>query len=110
MCVVFLLSAGVSLANAEGVARVDAERLVNGMSKTDGSAHALAERHYLAGYLAGVADAAEGKSWCADRKIKSGEIDSAVLGELRKMPRDALRENAAAWVERILKQKFPCRN
>lgn len=108
--VLVALSVGVNLANAAAPARVDADRLASGMSANDDSAFAIADRHYLAGYMAGVADATEGKAWCSNGKIKAGEIDSEVLGELRKMPGDMLKENAATLIGRVLKQKFPCRH
>ncbi|WP_409364305.1 Rap1a/Tai family immunity protein [Burkholderia sp. Bp9031] len=46
-----------------------------------------AERHAMAWYLAGVSDATEGKDWCDNGRVKPGEIDSEVLGDLGKRPR-----------------------
>ncbi|ERJ36418.1 hypothetical protein D7192_15540 [Burkholderia cepacia] len=63
----------------------------------------------MAGYLAGVADATEGKAWCDNGRVKPGEIDSEVLAALRQLPRDALKASAARLVAHALRQKFPCR-
>ncbi|AYZ65884.1 hypothetical protein EGY31_21820 [Burkholderia multivorans] len=103
-----LLSATVGIANGTAVPRVDGVRLLDGMSRTDNSPYANAERHVMSGYLAGVADAAEGKDWCGTGRVKPGEIDSEVLGELRTLPRDALKAGAAGLIVNVLRQKYPC--
>ncbi|WP_051421403.1 MULTISPECIES: Rap1a/Tai family immunity protein [Burkholderia] len=104
-----LLSAIVGIAHGTTVPRVDGARLVDSMSRTDNGPYANAERHVMTGYLAGVADATEGKDWCGTGRVKSGEIDSDVLGELRKLPRDALKAGAAGLIVNALRQKYPCR-
>ncbi|MCR4467612.1 MULTISPECIES: Rap1a/Tai family immunity protein [unclassified Burkholderia] len=103
------LSAGIGIANGAALPRVDGARLLNGISRTDNNPYADAERHVMTGYLAGVADMTEGKDWCDNGRVKSGEIDSEVIGGLRKLPNDALRTNAAGLIARILQQKYPCR-
>ncbi|MET3820343.1 MULTISPECIES: Rap1a/Tai family immunity protein [Burkholderia] len=103
------LSASIGIAHGAGVPRVDGTRLLDGMSRTDNTPYADAERHAMTGYLAGVADTSEGKDWCDNGRVKPGEIDSEVLGDLRKLPNVALRANAAGLVIRILQQKYPCR-
>ncbi|WP_321860474.1 Rap1a/Tai family immunity protein [Burkholderia cenocepacia] len=107
--VVASLSASIGSATAAAVPRVDGARLLDGMSRSDNSPYADAERHAMAGYLAGVADATEGKAWCDNGRVKPGEIDSEVLAALRKLPRDALKASAARLVADVLRQKFPCR-
>nr|WP_269506123.1 Rap1a/Tai family immunity protein [Burkholderia sp. IMCC1007] len=79
------------------------------MSRSDNGPYADAERHAMAGYLAGVVDATEGKDWCDSGRVKPGEIDSDVLGDLRKQRRDALKASAAVLVTGVLRQKYPCR-
>ncbi|MBN3782976.1 MULTISPECIES: Rap1a/Tai family immunity protein [Burkholderia] len=103
------LSASIGVAHGAAVPRVDGTRLLDGMSRTDNTPYADAERHAMTGYLAGVADTTEGKEWCDNGRVKPGEIDSEVLGDLRKLPNGALRANAAGLVTRILRQKYPCR-
>jgi hypothetical protein len=109
LIVLFLLLADINLAAAETRTRVDASRLVKGIGNSDENPYAAAERHYLAGYMSGVADSLEGKKWCSNGKIKSGEIDSEVLAGIKKLPKKTLHENAAVLIEKILAQKFPCR-
>ncbi|WP_175872628.1 Rap1a/Tai family immunity protein [Burkholderia sp. BCC0397] len=103
------LSASIGIAQGAAIPRVDGTRLLDGMSRTDNTPYADAERHAMTGYLAGVADATEGRDWCDNGRIKPGEIDSEVLGDLRKLSNGALRANAAGLVTRILRQKYPCR-
>ncbi|KWC37312.1 hypothetical protein WL48_13930 [Burkholderia ubonensis] len=104
-----LLSATAGIANGTAVPRVDGVRLLDSMSRADNSPYANAERHVMTGYLAGVADSTEGRDWCGTGRVKSGEIDSEVLGELRKLPRDALKVGAAGLIVNVLRQKYPCR-
>ncbi|KVG72914.1 hypothetical protein WJ47_09140 [Burkholderia ubonensis] len=104
-----LLSTTVGIANGTAVPRVDGVRLLDSMSRADNSPYANVERHVMTGYLAGVADSTEGRDWCGTGRVKSGEIDSEVLGELRKLPRDALKVGAAGLIVNVLRQKYPCR-
>ncbi|KVM75271.1 hypothetical protein WJ60_33625 [Burkholderia ubonensis] len=103
------MSATAGIANGTAVPRVDGVRLLDGMSRADNNPYANAERHVMTGYLAGVVDSTEGKDWCDTGRVKSGEIDSEVLGELRKLPRDALKVGAAGLIVNVLRQKYPCR-
>jgi hypothetical protein len=109
MFVIASLSASLGSAIAEPVPRVDGARLLDSVSRSDNRPYTDAERHTMAGYLAGVADATEGKDWCDNGRVKPGEIDSEVLGALRKLPRGALNASAAKLVARVLREKFPCR-
>ncbi|MDN7855262.1 Rap1a/Tai family immunity protein [Burkholderia cepacia] len=113
LLVVASLSASIGSATGAAVPRVDGTRLLDGVSRSDNRPYADAERHamagYLAGYLAGVADATEGKAWCDNGRVKPGEIDSEVLAALRQLPRDALKASAARLVAHALRQKFSCR-
>lgn len=102
-------SIGIASATATAVPRVDGVRLLDGMNRADNSPYADAERHAMTGYLAGVADATEGTEWCDNGRGKPGEIDSEVLDDLGKRPRDALKASAAVLVTHVLRQKYPCR-
>ncbi|MDF3085162.1 Rap1a/Tai family immunity protein [Burkholderia sola] len=106
--VVASLSASIGSATATAAPRVDGARLLDSMSRSDNSPYADAERHAMAGYLAGVADTTEGKAWCDNGRVKPGEIDSEVLAALRKLPRDALKASAAGMVTHALGQNHPC--
>lgn len=109
MLVFVSLSASAAIASATTVPRVDGARLLESMSRTDTTPYADAERHAMAGYLAGVADATAGKDWCGNQRVKQGEVDSDVLDALRKLPREALSASAANLVVNVLRQKYPCR-
>ncbi|MBR8211331.1 hypothetical protein KDW61_21965 [Burkholderia cenocepacia] len=108
LLVVASLLASIGTATAAAVPRVDGTRLLDGVSRSDNSPYADAERHAMAGYLAGVADTTEGKDWCDNGRVKPGEIDSEVLAALRKLPRDALKASAAGMVTHVLRQNHPC--
>ncbi len=58
--------------------------------------------------MAGAADAAEGKSWCASALLKVPEIDDRAFAELKRLPADTLRGKAAALLIEQLGKKFPC--
>lgn len=103
------LSAGICQANAAAVPRVTAEALVNGTGSTDDTPFSVAERQYLSGYLAGVADTLEGKLWCDKGRVKTVEIDADVLWALKDMPKEKLHVNAAILVGEVLRRKYPCR-
>lgn len=66
------------------------------------------ERRYAEGYLAGVADAAQGRLWCDTGRVKTVELDGIVLGELKKLPAAARQSDAAALIVAILARRFPC--
>ncbi|HHL4080855.1 Rap1a/Tai family immunity protein [Burkholderia sola] len=108
--VVASLSASIGSATAAAVPRVDGARLLAGMSRSDNSPYADAERQTMAGYLAGVADTTEGKDGCDTRRVKPGEIDSEVLAALRQLSTDALKASAAGMVAHVLRQNHPCGN
>ncbi|CAB3773234.1 hypothetical protein BPA30113_05985 [Burkholderia paludis] len=109
MFVFVSLSASAAVASATKVPRVDGVRLLDGMSRTDITPYADAERHAATGYLAGVADATAGKDWCGNARIKPGEVGLDVLDTLRKLPREALKASATSLVVGILRHKYPCR-
>ncbi|MDR3158671.1 MAG: hypothetical protein LBU11_06605 [Zoogloeaceae bacterium] len=83
--------------------RLTGERLLQYFS----SEEAL-ERAFADGYLAGIADATQGKSWCIAWEQKPHEIDADVFHALRKLPRERLREKASLLVIEALKGRFPC--
>jgi len=60
------------------------------------------------GYLAGVADAGQGRIWCDKGAVKTGEIDAAILEGLRKLPSAELEKNGAMLINDFLKNKYPC--
>lgn len=68
----------------------------------------LLGQRYAQGYLAGVADAAQGRQWCDTGRVKTVEIDGHVIAELKKLPARARQGDAAALVVAILARHFPC--
>lgn len=62
----------------------------------------------IMGYLAGVADAGQGRIWCDKGAVKTGEIDAAILDGLRKLPSVELEKNGAILINDFLKNKYPC--
>lgn len=82
-----------------------------GKSGDEQSAEARRKRQYAEGYLAGVADGSQGKSWCDDRLIKTGtaEISPNVMRVLQRLPPDEQDQLAAPVIVYILAMRFPCK-
>lgn len=68
----------------------------------------LLGQRYAQGYLAGVADAAQGRQWCDTGRLKTVEIDAQVIVELKKLPARVRQGDASALVVAILARRFPC--
>ena len=68
----------------------------------------LPVQRYAQGYLAGVADAAQGRQWCDTGRVKTVEIDAHVVAELKKLPARARQGDASALIVAILARRFPC--
>ena len=80
-----------------------------GPSKFDRTAAQLYDLQYVDGYLAGVADAGEGKEWCDTHKVKAHEIDAYVVWALKDMSTEQLQRSAAAKLMiALLAKRFPC--
>jgi hypothetical protein len=110
-----LLAAGIAFpANPKIVPRVTGEMLVEyyvgkrGVQNPELDANAFVKQQFAKGYLAGVADAAQGKDWCDKGQAKTGEIDAAVVRGLRELPPQELRKDASALVIDLLRKRFPC--
>ncbi|WP_300760002.1 Rap1a/Tai family immunity protein [Janthinobacterium sp.] len=93
--------------------RLSAEQLMvyYGVASDDGEARdpgALFHQQYARGYLAGVADAGQGRQWCDTGRIKTVEIDAQVIAELKQLPVRARQGDAAILVVAILARHFPC--
>ena len=63
---------------------------------------------YARGYLAGVADVAQGRLWCDTGRVKSVELDGIVIAGLRALPEKERQGGAARLAVRILSRRFPC--
>lgn len=68
----------------------------------------LVEREMALGYVAGVADATQGKAWCDKSRVKTIEMDSQLADEIRKLPSETLKQDAASLIIELLKKRFPC--
>lgn len=104
---VLSLSASACLA-AGPVPRLTGEALVERYGKTGNDPFTLRDKSFLDGYLAGVADASEGKAWCDTGKVKTGEIDADVLWRLRDMRPEDRQKDAATYIVSALKDNYPC--
>lgn len=63
---------------------------------------------YAKGYLAGVADAAQGRLWCDTGRVKSVELDGIVIAGIKALPEPARQGDAARLAVAILASRFPC--
>ncbi len=68
----------------------------------------LLNQRYAQGYLAGVADAAQGSQWCDTGRLKTVEIDAQVVADLKKLPARARQGDASTLIIAILARRFPC--
>jgi hypothetical protein len=66
-------------------------------------------RRYAEMYMLGVVDAAEGKSWCSYRKLKTISINETIFSDLKPLVEVKKNERAAYVITDILSKKFPCR-
>lgn len=73
------------------------------------SADAISKTRLADGYLAGVADSTQGKTWCDEGKVKTNEINAMVVAELRKLSSRDQEKSAAQATLKILETKFPCK-
>ena len=73
------------------------------------SADAIIKTQLADGYLAGVADSTQGKIWCDKGKVKTDEINSMVVANLRKLSAKDQDKSAAQATIKILETKFPCK-
>lgn len=63
---------------------------------------------YARGYLAGVADAAQGRLWCDTGRVKSVELDGIVIAGLKTLTERERQGDAARLALSILARRFPC--
>ncbi|KAB8057341.1 hypothetical protein GCN74_20865 [Janthinobacterium sp. FT14W] len=68
----------------------------------------LLDQRYAKGYLAGVADAAQGRQWCDTGRLKTVEIDALLVAGLERLPARVRQGDAAALIVAILARRFPC--
>ena len=73
-------------------------------------AHLDQDPRYAKGYLAGVADAAQGRLWCDTGRVKSVELDGIVIANLKALSEQQRQGDAARLALAILARHFPCTN
>lgn len=73
------------------------------------SVAAMNKEAFASGYLAGVADAGEGRVWCNTGKVKRDEIDADVFSALKKLPAAEQGMPAGPFITQILGKQFPCK-
>ena len=91
--------------------RLSADQLIGAYQEGQSggaAADALPGQRYAKGYLAGVADAAQGRLWCDTGRVKTLEIDAQVVAELKKLPARTRQGDASTLVVAILARRFPC--
>lgn len=93
--------------------RMSADRLIAYFREVPAAGEApdpafLLGQRYAQGYLAGVADAAQGRRWCDTGRLKTVEIDAQVIAELKKLPARVRQGDASVLVVAILARRFPC--
>lgn len=66
------------------------------------------DQRYAKGYLAGVADAAQGRLWCDTGKVKTVELDGIVIAGLKALSERQRQDDAARLALAILARRFPC--
>lgn len=110
LCLPDARGAGASHAPAP---RLSAEQLIG--YYTEGAAKGgmadpvfLSGQRYAKGYLAGVADAAQGRQWCDTGRVKTVEIDAMVIAGLKQLPARVRRGDASALIVALLARHFPC--
>lgn len=62
-----------------------------------------------AAYVAGVADATDGKTWCIEGGVLIHELTDRVFSHLQTLAPEALQQNAAISVSAALSKSFPCK-
>lgn len=115
-----LIALCLCLPNARGqgatyppVPRLSADQLIAAYQEGPPAGEApdpafLLGQRYAKGYLAGVADAAQGRRWCDTGRLKTVEIDAQVIAELKKLPARVRQGDASALIVAILARRFPC--
>ena len=113
-----LLSLCLPSARGQGAAyppapRLNAEQLIayyqEGPSRGDMADPAfLLGQRYAKGYLAGVADAAQGRLWCDTGSVKTVELDGIVIAGLKTLSEQQRQGDAARLALAILARHFPC--
>ena len=93
--------------------RLSAEQLIAYYQKLPAAGEApdpafLRGQRYAKGYLAGVADGAQGRQWCDTGRLKTVEIDAQVIVELKKLPARVRQRDASSLIVAILARRFPC--
>jgi hypothetical protein len=71
------------------------------------NAQRLFDQHYAQGYMAGVVDATQGRTWCAPSSLKPDAVDDQVLDELAKRPIGSMSGNASVILLEQYGTKFP---
>ncbi|MCW0411920.1 hypothetical protein NG831_16995 [Xanthomonas sacchari] len=101
---VYQLSAADLLRLLRGDAQAAATPLAGSAEQRRVQAGALARL-----YIAGVADASEGRQWCAGAQgVLTHELVDRVFTALAALPPAQLRQRAAVPVEQALHDAFPC--
>ncbi|OWV80690.1 hypothetical protein ATY78_07210 [Rhizobium sp. R635] len=62
-----------------------------------------------AAYVAGVADATDGKTWCVEGGVLIHELTDRVFSHLQTLAPETLQQNAAIFVSAALSKSFPCK-
>lgn len=104
----FFLLAAVCFFNVQAHPAYSAYPAARRLSGAQLLAHLEQDPRYAKGYLAGVADAAQGRLWCDTGRVKSVELDGIVIAGLKALPEQQRQGDAARLALAILARHFPC--
>jgi hypothetical protein len=76
----------------------------------ESNAQRLFDKPYAQGYLAGVVDATQSRSWCLPSDVSPDAADKQVLDELAKRPVGSMPNLASAILIEQYRIKFPAKN
>lgn len=85
------------------------DQFVNIMSRPQPLSHLdYLEREKAYSYLDGARDQAEGREWCDRNQLKTHDLAQELASDIRKLPADARKRNAAVLLIEQLRRKYPC--
>jgi hypothetical protein len=107
--VLALLSAQAGAAPAYR-AQMTGAQLVRDMQADPSVGDNPARRERAMGYIDGVMDASAGERWCPTGKTIPHELNYLVVEAVAAMPKTRQQGAAAALIQSVLAEKYPCKS